>query len=234
MFGRFGYYYYDSLYLGFMVISLLIMLAAQIGIKSSYAKCSGINNRRGITGRDAAEAVLRAAGIADVSIGRVEGKLTDHYNPKTKQINLSAQVYDSATIAAVGIAAHEAGHAVQHARQYSPLTLRNAIIPLSNYGPSIGILLLVLGMALNFSGLVFVGIALFSFSFLFQLITLPVEFNASRRAMQAIAGSGLLDAKEQKGARRVLTAAAMTYVAAMIQSFLTLLYYILRASNRRR
>ena len=234
MFGRLGYFYYDSLYLTFMVISLVIMLAAQVGIKSSYSKYSKISNRKGITGKEAAEAVLRAAGVTDVQVVYIKGNLTDHYNPKTHVIALSDGVYNESTIAAVGIAAHEAGHAVQHAQHYSPLKLRNAIIPLSNFGPSIGIILLVIGFALNFSGLVYIGIALFSFAFLFQLITLPVEFNASRRAMQAISSSGLLEPDEQRGARKVLTSAAMTYVAAMIQSFLTLLFYFIRANKRRR
>lgn len=230
----FGFYYYDGLYLAFMAVSLVIMLAAQIGIKSSYSKYSKISNRRGLTGRDAAEAVLRSAGITDVTIEQVSGNLTDHYDPRSNVIRLSEGVYNSATIAAVGIAAHEAGHAVQYATHYSPIKLRQAIIPLSSYGPTVGILLLILGFALNFPALVTVGIILFAFAFIFQLVTLPVEFNASSRALKAIAATGLLDESEQKGAKKVLSSAAMTYVAAMIQSFLTLLYYIIRAQNRRR
>lgn len=230
----FGYYYFDPLYIGLIIVSLLIMGAAQIGVKTTYAKYAKVGNARGLTGRDAALAVLRSAGITNVSVEPIRGKLTDHYDPRAHVIRLSEGVYSAPTVAAVGIAAHEAGHAVQHARGYSPLKLRNAIIPISNYGPSIGILLLIIGAALNFSGLVWIGIGLFSFTLIFQLVTLPVEFNASRRALQAIKASGLLSTEEQKGAASVLSAAAMTYVAAMLQSFLTLLYYIFRFAGNRR
>ncbi len=227
-----GYYYFDPLYVGLVLVSLAIMVAAQIGVKSSYAKYARIANSRGLTGRDAAELVLRSGGITDVQIASVSGRLTDHYDPRQKVIRLSEGVYGANTIAAVGIAAHEAGHALQHAQGYSPLKLRNAIIPLSNYGPSIGILLLVIGAMLNFEGLIWAGLILFSFAFLFQLVTLPVEFNASRRAMAAIRESAMLNEQEQKGAASVLRAAAMTYVAAMLQSFMTLLYYIVRFTGR--
>lgn len=227
-----GYYYFDPLYVGLVLVSLAIMVAAQIGVKSSYAKYARIANSRGLTGRDAAELVLRSGGVTDVQIASVSGRLTDHYDPRQKVIRLSEGVYGANTIAAVGIAAHEAGHALQHAQGYSPLKLRNAIIPLSNYGPSIGILLLVIGAMLNFEGLIWVGLILFSFAFLFQLVTLPVEFNASRRAMAAIRESAMLNEQEQKGAASVLRAAAMTYVAAMLQSFMTLLYYIVRFTGR--
>ena len=227
-----GYYYFDPLYVGLVLVSLAIMVAAQIGVKSSYAKYARIANSRGLTGRDAAELVLRSGGVTDVQIASVSGRLTDHYDPRQKVIRLSEGVYGANTIAAVGIAAHEAGHALQHAQGYSPLKLRNAIIPLSNYGPSIGILLLVIGAMLNFEGLIWAGLILFSFAFLFQLVTLPVEFNASRRAMAAIRESAMLNEHEQKGAASVLRAAAMTYVAAMLQSFMTLLYYIVRFTGR--
>ncbi len=227
-----GYYYFDPLYVGLVLVSLVIMVAAQIGVKSSYAKYARIANSRGLTGRDAAELVLRSGGVTDVQITSVSGRLTDHYDPRQKVIRLSEGVYGANTIAAVGIAAHEAGHALQHAQGYSPLKLRNAIIPLSNYGPSVGILLLVIGAMLNFEGLIWVGLILFSFAFLFQLVTLPVEFNASRRALAAIRESAMLNEQEQKGAASVLRAAAMTYVAAMLQSFMTLLYYIVRFTGR--
>ncbi len=227
-----GYYYFDPLYVGLVLVSLAIMVAAQIGVKSSYAKYARIANSRGLTGRDAAELVLRSGGVTDVQIASVSGRLTDYYDPRQKVIRLSEGVYGANTIAAVGIAAHEAGHALQHAQGYSPLKLRNAIIPLSNYGPSIGILLLVIGAMLNFEGLIWAGLILFSFAFLFQLVTLPVEFNASRRAMAAIRESAMLNEQEQKGAASVLRAAAMTYVAAMLQSFMTLLYYIVRFTGR--
>lgn len=231
----FGYYYFDPLYVGLVLVSLVIMIAAQIGVKSNYSKYSKIANARGLTGREAAEIVLRSGGVGDVSVTSVSGRLTDHYDPRTRTIRLSEGVYAANTIAAVGIAAHEAGHALQHAKGYSPLKLRNAIIPLSSYGPSIGILLLVIGALFNFEGLIWAGLILFSFAFVFQLITLPVEFNASRRALAAIRESAMLDEQEQRGAAAVLRAAAMTYVAAMLQSFMTLLYYVIRfAGNGRR
>ena len=230
----FGYYYFDPLYIGLVLVSFVIMAAAQIGVKSSYSKYAKIANARGLTGRDAAELVLQSGGVSDISITSVRGKLTDHYDPRSKTIRLSEGVYAANTIAAVGIAAHEAGHALQHAQGYSPLKLRSAIIPLSSYGPSIGILLLIVGALLNFEGLIWAGLILFSFAFFFQLVTLPVEFNASRRAIAAIRESGMLDEREQQGAAAVLRAAAMTYVAAMLQSFMTLLYYVIRFAGNGR
>lgn len=229
-----GFYYFDPLYMILIGVSLIIMIAAQIGVKSNFSKYSKINNSKGLTGRAAAELVLKSSGVTGVTIESVKGKLTDHYDPRSNVIRLSESVYGASTIAAVGIAAHEAGHAVQYAENYSPIKIRQAIIPLSSYGPSVGILLLILGAMLNFTGLIWLGIILFSFAFIFQLVTLPVEFNASRRALSAIEHAGLLDSNEQKGAQKVLSAAAMTYVAAMLQSFLTLIYYIIRFTGNRR
>lgn len=228
------FYYFDPLYMGLMLVSLVLIVAAQVSVKSRFKKYSGIRNLRGITGREAAYLVLRSGGVADVAVESVAGDLTDHYDPRTKVIRLSEKVYNNPSIAAVGIAAHEAGHALQHAERYSPLKLRNAIIPLSSYGPTVGILLLILGAALNFRGLITVGLLLFATAFVFQVITLPVEFNASRRALAAIKSAGILDEREYSGAASVLKAAALTYVAAMIQSLLTLLYYIIRFTGNRR
>ncbi|HHW46628.1 MAG TPA: zinc metallopeptidase [Clostridiales bacterium] len=226
--------YYDPLYWGFFIVSLIIIVTAQVNVRSRFKKYSLVYNAKGITGRQAAEMVLRSAGIYNVTIEPTAGNLTDHYDPRSAVIRLSESVYDKATIAAVGIAAHEAGHAIQHAKGYAPLKVRNAIIPLTQVGPSIGVFLLVLGAAFNFPALITTGIALFSVALVFQLVTLPVEFNASRRAIEIIRNSGILTPDEQFGAASVLSAAAMTYLAAMLQTLLTLMYYILRFSNRRR
>ena len=231
------YYYgfYDPLYLGIAVISLIIMISAQILVKSRYSKYSKISNNRGLTGADAARQVLEYNGVYGVGIERVSGQLTDHYDPKTNVIRLSDGVFDSTSIAAVGIAAHEAGHAVQYAKNYFPIKVRTAIIPFARFGPAFGIIMMLIGAAVNMLNLIVIGLILFGATFAFQFITLPVEFNASRRALSAINEKYLLDEEGYKGAKKVLTAAALTYVAAMIQSFLTLLYYATRfLGNRRR
>ncbi len=229
-----GYgYYFDPLYFTLLIPCLVIMLIAQAKVKGNFSKYSKIRNSRGLTGAQAAEQLLHNAGIYDVQILPVAGNLTDHYDPRNKTISLSQDVYGSDSIAAVGVACHEAGHAVQHATGYAPLTLRNSIIPLCNYGPMIGVVLMLIGYLLNFMGLTWLGILLFSFTFIFQFITLPVEFNASRRALETIRSCNLLSEQELPGARKVLSAAAMTYVAAMLQSFVTLLYYIIRFTGNR-
>ncbi len=215
-------------YLAFMLPGLILTLYAQYKVKHSFSKYSRVTNSRGLTGADAAREVLRQNGVSDVRIERVSGNLTDHYDPRTNVIRLSDTVYGACSVAAVGVAAHEAGHAVQYAKSYGPIKLRAAIIPACNIGSQIGIPLAIVGAMLDFAGLVYLGIALFGLAVLFQIVTLPVEFNASRRAMQAIRGTGLLSDDEANGARSVLTAAAMTYVAAMIQAVMTLIYYLTR------
>lgn len=226
--------YFDPLYWGFFIVSFIIIVAAQVNVRGKFKKYSAVFNSKGITGRQAAEMVLSAARINHVTIEPTRGNLTDHYDPRSSVIRLSEDVYNKATIAAVGIAAHEAGHAIQHAKGYAPLKFRNAIIPITQVGPSIGVMLLVLGAALNFPTLITAGIALFSIALVFQLVTLPVEFNASRRAIEIIRNSGILTPEEQPGAVSVLSAAAMTYLAAMLQTLLTLIYYILRFTGNRR
>lgn len=226
--------YYDSQYMLMMLPALLIALFAQAKVNSSFNRYSKIRNSRGITGAQAAEAVLRRNGVTGVRIERVSGKLTDHYDPKANVIRLSSSVYDSPTISAVGVAAHEAGHAVQYAVGYGPIQLRAAMIPITNFGSRFGIVLLLIGIMLNAVALYQVGILLFSLTVAFQLVTLPVEFNASHRAMEAIGGSGLLNAEEAAGARKVLSAAALTYVAALLQGIMQLLYYISRFNGGRR
>ena len=236
-----GYYSYyrfiDPLYLTVIIVSLALMLGAQLLVKVNFSKFSKIANSRNLTGAQTAQNVLEYHGVFNVNIEAVSGNLTDHYDPRSNVIRLSQNVYNSNSIAAVGIAAHEAGHAVQHAKNYLPVKVRTAIIPFANYGPTFGIILMLVGSLINALNIVVVGLLLFAATFIFQLVTLPVEFNASRRAIKTIDEMQLLEGSELGGAKRVLTAAALTYVAAMLQSLLTLLYYALRflgRGNRRR
>ena len=226
--------WYDSYYFLLVVPAMVLSLIAQAWVKGAYRKNSKIFNARGLTGAQAAQKVLSYYGIGDVRIEPVAGNLTDHYDPKANVIRLSQGVFDSASVAAVGIACHEAGHAAQHAENYTPIKVRNTILPVANIGSSGGLILAVIGFALGFRPLILAGIVLFSFVVLFQLVTLPVEFNASARAMRVIEETGMLQEQEQKGARKVLTAAAMTYVAALIVSLASLLRLILRSQSRRR
>ncbi len=228
------YYFYDARYMAMLIPVLLITLYAQFKVSSTFNRYSRIANSRHLTGAQAAAEVLRRHGVYDVRIERVRGNLTDHYDPRTNVIRLSDSVYDSPTIAAVGVAAHEAGHAVQYAVGYVPIQIRAAIIPLTQVGSQVGIVLLILGLILSFESLFFIGIVLFSFTTLFQLVTLPVEFNASRRAMETIRSGGLLNDQEANGARKVLSAAALTYVAALLMSIVQLLRYVMLFSGRRR
>ena len=226
--------YYDYQYLLMMLPVLLISLYAQWKVKSSFNKYSKVRNRRGLTGAMAADAVLRANGIHDVRIEQVRGSLTDQYDPRRNVIRLSESVYGSSSIAAVGVAAHEAGHAVQYAVGYGPVHIRSAMVGITNIGSQMGIILLMIGLLLNAASLFFIGIILFSLTAVFQLVTLPVEFNASRRAMDAIDGAALLDDEEAAGAKKVLSAAALTYVAALLTSVMQLLYYLSRFNGGRR
>lgn len=228
------YGYYDPLYLGIALFSLVIILVAQGLVKSRYSKYSKITNMRGITGADAARTVLEANGVYGVRIEEISGTLTDHYDPRTNVIRLSSDVYRSKSIASVGIAAHEAGHAVQYAKNYAPIKVRAAIVPLARFGPMFGVILILIGFMLNSMNLALAGVLLYAAVFVFQFVTLPVEFNASRRALTAIRETNLLYEQEYDGARKTLTAAALTYVAAMLQSLLTLLYYIFRIFGNRR
>lgn len=233
------YYGFDMTYLYIVLPCLLLATLASAKVNSTFRKCSKQISMRHITGRDAAERVLRANGVSNVRIERVSGNLTDHYDPKSNVIRLSDSVYDSASTAAIGVACHEAGHAVQYAQQYFPIKLRAAIIPVTNIGSRLAMPLILLGVLFGVGGaysytLVYIGIACFSLSLIFQLITLPVEFNASRRALLAIEDTQLLTDEEQKGARKTLTAAAMTYVAAVAVAAAQLLRIILLFGGRRR
>lgn len=233
MFGN-GFYYggVDIYYLILVVPAFLVALWAQFKVKGTYRKMSAVMNSRGITGSQAAARVLYNYGVTNVRIERVAGELSDHYDPRTNVIRLSEGVHDSHSVAAVGIACHEAGHAVQHAQNYSPIKVRNAILPVTNIGSAIGLPLAIIGLFMNFGVLFYVGLILYSLVALFQLITLPVEFNASRRALNVIDETGMLQADEYKGAKKVLTAAALTYVAALAVSIANLLRLLL-VRNRR-
>ena len=217
----------NNLYAILLIPVMLLSLWAQAQVSGNFKRYSAVTNRRRLTGAQAAEAVLRSHGVYDVAIRHVRGNLTDHYNPRDNTIYLSDGVYNSPTIAAVGVAAHEAGHAVQYAVGYAPIRLRQAIVPLTQFGSKFSFILLLIGMLLYSQSLFFIGIVLFSLTTIFQLITLPVEFNASARAIETIESEYLLEGDEVRGAKKVLRAAALTYVAALLMSALQLLRYVL-------
>ncbi len=235
-------FYLDIWYLIIVMPFVLISLYASYKVNSTFNHYSRVPTARGLTGADAARMVLEKNGVSGVKIERCAGKLTDHFDPRNNTIYLSDSVYESRSAAACGVAAHEAGHAVQHAEEYIPGRIRSALVPVTNIGSSIGMWLIMIGIILCFLAEIFVyvayfGIALFSLTAIFQLVTLPVEFDASRRAMSAIGASGSFTQEEATGARRVLTAAAMTYVAALAVSLaqiLRLLLLVARYSGRDR
>ena len=227
-----GYFAYRLQYLLFMLPALILMVAAQGLVSSRYKRYRAILNRTSLSGREAAERILAANGIGDVGVVLTSGRLSDHYHPKKRTLYLSNDVYYGTSIAAVGIAAHEAGHAVQDAQGYAPLKIRLALVPACNIGSNLGLPLAILGVIFASDWLIWGGLILFSLAVLFQLITLPVEFDASRRAMAEIRQGALLAPDEADGARKVLSAAAMTYVAALAQSVMTLLYYVMRFGSR--
>ncbi len=234
------FFFYDPTYI-LVIIAFLISLWAQIKVKSAYAKYSKVPTRVGMTGAGAADTVLRTGGVTDVGIVGISGELTDNYNPRTNVISLSKGVIDKTSVAAVGVAAHEAGHALQYAEGYAPIKFRMAIIPVCNIASQLAWPLFALGLVFNTGAdagggigywLMQIGIYAFSFAVLFQLVTLPVEVNASRRALTALRASGSFTDEELSGAKKVLTAAAMTYLAALAGSLLQLLRLILIASSR--
>lgn len=230
----FGYYYgFDWTYLVLVVPCIILALWAQHNVNSTFTKYSAVYSRRGITGAQAASIVLRRNGITNVRIEEIPGKLTDHYEPGANVIRLSNSVYHSTSVASIGVACHEAGHAVQYAKGYSPIRVRAAIIPLTRAGSALSLPLLLLGIILNSQNLAIFGIALFGLSTLFQLITLPVEINASRRALASIQDAGILYDDEYPMARKTLTAAALTYVAALAVSLAQLLRLIILFGGRR-
>ncbi len=226
--------YYNFSYFYLLVPAMIISFAAQIAVKSAYKKMSSVYSKSGYSGAQAALAVLRYYNITDVRVEQCSGRLSDHYDPKAKVIRLSEGVFSSTSIAAIGIACHEAGHAAQHAASYFPIKVRNTILPVCQIGSYAGIPLAFLGMLLSFEPLVFAGLLLYSFIMIFQLVTLPVELNASSRAVAVIEETGLLrDENELSGAKKVLRCAALTYVAALITSLANLLRFILIFTKRR-
>ena len=233
------YYGFDWTYLVLVLPCILLSLWASANVNSTFKKYSKQYSSRRLTGAEAAQRVLSANGVYGVRIDRVSGNLTDHYDPRTNVIRLSDSVYSNTSTAAIGVACHEAGHAVQYAQNYAPIKLRAAIIPLTNFGSKIAMPLILAGILMTFLGsfsdtLVYLGIAAFGMSLVFQIVTLPVEFNASRRAMQAIESANILTEEEQRGARKTLTAAALTYVAATAVALAQLLRLILMFGGRRR
>jgi len=220
---------FDPLYFIVLAPGILLGFYAQWKISSAYNRASRIATHSGISGAEAAAHVMDGAGVRGVGIEDIPGQLTDHYDPSAKVLRLSPDVYEGHSIASVGIAAHEAGHAIQDARRYAPLVVRNAVVPLANFGSGVGWIVIVLGFALQMTGLIWIGIAVFSLTVVFQLVNLPVEFDASRRAKEELVRTGIISAEELPEVRRVLSAAALTYVAATLTSILTLLYFLMRA-----
>ena len=229
-----GLFYYPDLYYFILVIPALILaMIAQGYLKSIYRKMSRVYSSKGVTGAQAAISVLRHYGINNVSVEPVSGTLSDHFDPRNSVVRLSQGVYSNTSIAAIGIACHEAGHAAQHNQQYAPIKIRNAILPVTSIGSALGLPLAIIGYFLSFQPLIAIGLVLYALIAVFQIVTLPVEFNASKRAVAVVDEIGLLSVEEQIGAKKVLTAAALTYVAALVVSIANILRLILRFGSRR-
>lgn len=231
-----GYYNWDPTYI-LVVIGAVICMIASARVKGTFNKYSQLRSMSGMNGAQVAQRVLQAAGIYDVQVRHVSGSLTDHYDPRTKTVNLSDPVYNATSVAALGVAAHECGHAIQHAKSYAPLSIRSALVPIANFGSMLAWPVILIGLLFNTrsSGLIIdIGILLFSAAVLFQLVTLPVEFDASRRALVMLRTQGILADDELKYTRRVLKSAALTYVASAAAAILQLLRIILITNGRRR
>lgn len=231
-----GYYYWDPTYI-LVVIGAVICMIASARVKGTFNKYSQLRSMSGMNGAQVAQRVLQAAGIYDVQVRHVSGSLTDHYDPRTKTVNLSDPVYNATSVAALGVAAHECGHAIQHAKSYAPLSIRSELVPIANFGSMLAWPVILIGLFFNTrsSGLIIdIGILLFSAAVLFQLVTLPVEFDASRRALVMLRTQGILADDELKYTRRVLKSAALTYVASAAAAILQLLRIILITNGRRR
>lgn len=220
-------FFFDPLYFVFGIPGILLSLWASARTKSAFRKWGKVRAR--MTGAQAARTMLDQAGLYDVKIGRADGFLSDHYNPATRSLALSSAVHDESSIAAVGVACHEAGHAIQHANAYAPLKLRSALVPMASIGSNLGWLVIAMGFMFSAMGMVHLGIVLFSATVAFQLVTLPVEFDASKRAKELVVDYGILAPYEKEGVSKVLNAAAWTYVAAAVTGILTLLYFLMRA-----
>lgn len=231
-----GYYYWDPTYI-LVVIGAVLCMIASARVKGTFNKYSQLRSMSGMNGAQVAQRVLQAAGIYDVQVRHVSGSLTDHYDPRTKTVNLSDPVYNATSVAALGVAAHECGHAIQHAKSYAPLSIRSALVPIANFGSMLAWPVILIGLLFNTrsSGLIIdIGILLFSAAVLFQLVTLPVEFDASRRALVMLRTQGILADDELRYTRRVLKSAALTYVASAAAAILQLLRIILITNGRRR
>lgn len=231
-------FYFDTTYIIMVMPAMLFAMWASSRVNSTFAKYSKVRSSRGLTGYDAARRVLDASGLYDVKIERVSGKLSDHYDPRARVIRLSDSVYGNNSCAAIGVAAHEAGHAIQHARNYVPLTVRNAIIPITQFGSTLAMPLVIVGILManinpDYVFISYIGLVGFAATVVFQLVTLPTEFNASSRALAAIESSYMLEGDELKGAKKVLSAAALTYVAALAVAISQMLYLLLRVSRAR-
>jgi len=221
--------FFDPLYILVMLVGLGLSGMAQLWVKSAFARWSQVPLKRGMTGRDIAAAILRAEGISGVTIEEVPGRLSDHYDPRTRTLRLSPENFRGNSIAAAGIAAHEVGHAIQHKENYWPMGLRQRMVPLANIGTNLGVILVMIGGVVGAMGLAQFGVLLFAGFVLFTLVTLPVEFDASFRARKALVDGGLVTGQEAEGVSRMLTAAAATYLAAAVTAILQLLYFALRA-----
>lgn len=221
--------FFDPLYIVMIAPTLALSLFAQFKVSSSFRRFSRVPSSSGVTGAQAARIMLEREGVRDVSIEVARGFLSDHYDPRSKVLRLSESVYGGSSLASVGVAAHEAGHAIQHARGYAPLQLRSALVPVSTLGSNLAWPLLIIGFIFMARSLILAGIVFFSLAVLFQLVTLPVEFNASSRALKALPAAGILTDVEVDGARKVLFAAALTYVAAAAAAIVQLVYFLLRS-----
>ena len=229
-------FFYDWTYI-LVLIGAVICMIASANVKSTYKRFSTHRSMTNMTGAQVAERLLRSAGLTDVTVGHVRGELSDHYNPATKVVNLSDSVYDSTSVAAIGVAAHECGHAIQHAKGYFPLNLRTWFVPVANFGSKLAWPLILIGLLINSQSsqmIINAGIFLFSFAVIFQLITLPVEFNASSRALRLLEEQGILSSQELPSTKKVLGAAALTYVASAASAILQLLRIIMLYGGRRR
>lgn len=234
---NYGYgmgYYFDPTYI-LIIIAAIIAMIAQARVSHAFSKYSKVMSRAGVSGAMAAEKLLHSQGIYDVNIQRVSGNLTDHYDPRNKTLNLSDSVYYSSSVASVGVAAHECGHAIQHAQGYAPLSIRSALVPVANIGSKLSWVFIILGFIMSYNQtLIYIGIAMFSLAVLFQLVTLPVEFNASSRALKLLGDNGILYEEEVRQTKKVLSAAALTYVAAAASAILQLIRLIILFGGRNR
>lgn len=227
------YLFYDPTYI-IIIPAIIFSLIAQINVKSTFEKYSKVRNARGFTGKDVARQILDNNGLYNVRIEHVSGKLSDHYDPRTNVVRLSDSVYNSSSVAAIGVAAHEVGHAIQHSQGYTPIKIRSAIIPATQIGSNLAMPLVILGLILSIQPFITFGILLFTTVVFFQAVTLPVEFNASRRALATLKDSFILEGEELAQSKKVLTAAALTYVAALFSSIMSLLRLILLSNRRKR